>query len=319
MKFTTVDDLVDQVRSQLDEYSDDAVDTQRDIVPALNRGSDKAFGILVKHYVDPLVTYVDVTLDADGKVPRSEIPNAFEDRVLSVEAIVPGVTQRRDLSRITYRRLGSILSTSTTNYPEYYAIVGRDIVIAPTPVGGGQVRIWYARQPDNLVTSDGRITTVNDGAGYIVVDSVGPLLTTEADQLRSYINVVDGLTGEVRGSYQIKTITDNRIVLKTTPTRTSVLGRTITPVAGIGDVARPDDHICFVSGSCVPYFDTPINQYLIQFAVASIMRSRGGPADMELRILGEFEQDIRRTWAGRESQMRIRKSHKSPWSSTIRR
>lgn len=314
----TVDNLVDEVRSQLDEQNVDSVDTDRDILPSLNRGQDFAFDILARRYPEPLLKYESLAL-SDG-VSEYDIPErVFEDRVLKIEVEVPsgsGATYR-EVERISYRDISDYESASKTNVPSYYSIVGRKIRLVPQPTGTYDARLWYLRNPEKLVQPQGRITIINSGSNYVLLDGIGSALTTESDQLGSYVNFVDGQTGEIKGTAQIQNINNERVTFRSVPTRSSVLNRTIGGAISTMSLSQ-DDYICAVDGTCVPYFGRPVSNFLIQFSVAELTRKLGGSADIEERVLDKFEKQVERTSVGRESQFRISKKSRI-WGTPTRR
>ena len=163
----------------------------------------------------------------------------------------------------------------------------------------------------------GRVTVINSSLNYIIVDEASGDLTTESDRLASYVNVIDGQTGEIKGSLQIQSIVDNKITFKAHPTRTSVFNRDIsTSLQGIE--IQQDDYICAIDGICVPYFGRPTSNFLIQYAVAEITRKLGGSAETEENILKKFEQQVERTWAGRQQELRVKKKS-NVWGTNTRR
>lgn len=316
----TIQNIVDEVRAQLDEENVDSVDTARDILPSLNRAQDYAFDILSRKYEEPILAYT--TLDVVGDQIEYDIPeNVFEDRVQKLEIIVPtgsgGQATYREIQRISYRDLTNYESSTRTNVPLYYCIIGRKIRLIPVPTGTYNIRMWYLRNPEKLVLPQGRITVLNTASNYVVVDSVGDSLTTEADQLGSYVNVVDGQSGEIKGTLQIQILSENKLTFRSVPTRSSVLNRSVS-----GSLASLtmglDDYISPVEGTCVPYYGKPVSNFLIQFAVAEITRKLGGSADMEEKVLEKFEKQVERTWVGRETQLRIKKKSAN-WGVPINR
>jgi len=305
----TVDDLVDQVRSQLDELNRDSVNTEQDILPTLNRGKDYAFDIYARRYPEPILTYRTLTLVGDQQ--EYDIPeDVFEDRILKIEIRVPtgGVgSTYAEVQRISYRDLSNYESVSKTNIPLYYAVYGRKIRFVACPTGTYPARMWILREPEKLVLSQGRVTALNTASNYVVVDQAGSSLTTETDQLGSYVNVVDGQTGEIRGTLQIQSINaNNRITFRTTPARSTVLGRTVT-----GDLSSLsiglDDYLASVDGTCVPYYGKPTSNFLVQFTVAEITRKLGGAAETEQNILDKFEKQVERNFQGRPTALRVSK------------
>ena len=315
----TVENLVEEVRQQLDELNRDSVSTEADILPTLNRASDFASDILSRKYPEPLLKYA--TLDLQAGVFEYDIPeDVFEDRILKLETTVPvgsGRANYIEIQRISYRDITNYESAAISSFPLYYCIIGRKIRIVPQPSGSYDARMWFIRNPEKLVMPQGRVTLINSAQNYIIVDQADGNLTTQSDQLASYVNVVDGQTGEIKGSLQIQSIVDNKITFRSVPARISVLNREID--TSLQDVEiQQDDYICAIDGICVPYFGRPTSNFLIQYAVAEITRKLGGAADTEENILKKFEQQVERTWAGRQQDLRVKKKS-NVWGTNTRR
>lgn len=323
----TVDDLIDNVRSQIDEQNIDAVDDVADILPALNRAQDFAFNILSRQYEEPLLR--TAVVDIVGGQRDYTIPeDAFEDRLEKIEISFGG--DRYEVKRISYRDISDYETSTRVNIPQYYAIIGRKFRLLPTPTGTYDARIWYLAQPEKLVKPQGRVTKVDAVNNALILDSIGDDITTETDELNSYINVIDGHTGVVKGSFQVKITDGQKLTIKTTPTRTSVLGKTILTSledlpdpqaidAGVSTLSvDPDDYISTIHGTCIPYFPQPTTNFLIQYAVAELQRKLGGDAGLEERVLEKFEKQVERSWVGREQTLRVQKRSKN-WDRYRRR
>lgn len=316
----TVQDLADQIRSQVDEQNRDSVSTEQDILPTINRAQDYAFDILAKRYPEPILKYTTLTMN--GGQQEYDIPeDVFEDRINKIEMVIPSGANPnptyREIERISYRDITNFETPGRNSVPYYYAIYGRKMRFVPGPTGQYSARMWYLRNPEKLVLPQGRITIVNSASNYVIVDSAGDALTTEADQLGSYVNIIDGQTGEVKGSLQIQSLASNRIQFRTSPTRPSVINRAITGSLSSITVNQ-DDYLSPVDGTCVPYFGKPITNFLIQFAVAEITRKLGGESDKEETVLDKFEKQVSRTWSGREQTLRIKKRSRI-WRTPARR
>lgn len=316
-RFKTVDDLLSDVRSMIDEDNVENVKDATDLLPALNRAQDYASNILSRHYESPMLSRKTVTIsDQEFYIPE----DSFEQRVEKLEMNKNGLYY--PVTRIDYRDISIYETTTKVNIPYYYAVVGKKIRLVPGPTGTYSVRLWYLKDPDPLVTSQGRITRVNAASNYVVVDEVGGDLTAVSDDLKSFVNIIDGQSGTIKATLQIKTITGGKIEFKTSIDggRTDVHGRTIsTSMATSGDgVVEMDDYICLAEGTCVPFFQKPFSNFLVQYAVAEIRRKLGGAADMELRVLEELEKQVERSWVGREQTMRVKKKSKNWWSPTKR-
>lgn len=316
----TVQDIVDQVRNQTDEQNRDSVSTESDILPSINRAQDYAFDILARKYEEPILAFT--TVATTGGILEIDIPeDVFEDRIQKMEVIIPGgqggLATYREMQRISYRDITLYESATRTNVPYYYCIIGRKIRIIPPPAGTYSLRMWYLRNPEQLVLPQGRVTIINTASNYVVVDSAGDALTTEADQLGSYVNIVDGQTGVIKGTLQVQILAENRVTFRTTPTRSTVLNRTVSgSLVSLG--ANQDDYLAPVTGTCVPYYGKPLTNFLIQFASAEIVRKLGGQSDTEEKVLEKFEKQMERTWVGREQSLRIRKKSQN-WGLPINR
>lgn len=317
----TTDELVTAVRSRLDEMNRDSVDTTRDILPALNRGLEFAVDIYSRHYPDPFLQYV--VLDLNGTDQEYNIPgNVFEDRIVRIE-IKTSRNTYREVTRILYRDAVNYETDGTTAIPYYYTVVGRKIHFIPGPSGTYDARLWYIKEPEPLVLQQGRVTRVPTSGNYLVVDAAGPDLSTESDELNNYINVINGETGEVRATFQIASIDGNRINLRSSPSRTNVVGMTVsTSIADLG--ITPDDYICVAEGTCIPYLGAPTSNFLIQYAVAEISRQLGVQSQEEEVVLEKFEKQVQKTWAGRETTIRVAKRSQAfgvpirPWFTVTR-
>lgn len=308
-KALTTKDLIKAVRSQLDEDNTSSVDDVRDIVPALNRGLAKAYSVLARRYPDPLLTtktFSPAQEQADYEIPE----DAFEDRVEKLEAIQNGSVF--PIRRVDFRDLLYFETQGAANSPLAWASIGRTYRVAPKPTGNYQFRIWYLKEPPNLGIEQGRITSVNVAGNYVTVDSAGPELDSAIDTNNAYVNVIDKDTGIVKSSHQIQNIVGNRLLFRAIPSRTEVYGQTI--VGTIPETAQLDDYICLVTDTCISPLRNPLANYVIQFAIAELIRKLGGEADMEMRVLDQMEKDVERQWSGRENTARVRNSSKN-WMS----
>lgn len=312
----TVAEIADSVRARIDELNRDTIDTERDIVPALNRGLEYAVDIYARYYPDPFLAYTALPLTSSTQeYPLPE--DVYEDRIVRLEIKTANNTYQ-EVQRVSYKDITDFEADSPTNSPWYYAVIGRKIRLVPPPSGTYPARVWYIKNPDQLVLPQGRITLVNEANNYVVVDEIGSTLTTEADQLTSFVNIINGRTGEVKGSFQISLLDDGRINFRTvvSPGREEVLGKTInTSMVDLG--IQPDDYVCVVSGTCVPYLASPTTNFLIQYSVAELSRQLGINSVEEEQVLAKFEEQVKRTWSGREPTTRIVK--RSPaFGSVIR-
>jgi hypothetical protein len=302
---TLVDELVSECRSMLDEQNQEHIDDTLDILPALNRAQDRVVSMLARHYEEPLLEESPLTLTS-GTADYSIPDDALEQRIEKVEINVSGYYQ--PVYRISYREISKYeYENLRTPIPLYYCVIGNSFRLLPTPTGSYDGRLWYLKDPEPLVKSQGRIITVNTAGNYLLLNELGDDLTTEIEDLNCFINVVDGQSGQIKYTGQILSIdpSSNKITLRSTPSRSTVLGKTVEGSflsAGI----EPDDIICTVHGTCIPFIKKPFSLYLIQHAVAELQYKLGGNADMAYRVLQDLEKVVKRTWVGREKTFRVK-------------
>lgn len=325
----TTDDLIDEVRSMLDEDNRVSISDNGDILPALNRAQNYAANILSRHYESPMLTWKTIQPVA-GQEEYFIPEDAFEQRIEKIEVQVNNVFY--PVKRIDYRDI-SLYENPTgsgSSIPYYYAVVANRFRLLPNSNSSYNMRVWYLKDPLPLVKSQGRINIVNAANNYVIVDSVGSDLSTEADQLNSYANIIDAQTGRRKATFQVQNITAGRIVFKSVPARTTVLNTPIdtdmqnlvinsdTDNQGPSVSIEPDDYVCVIKGSAVPFFKKPFSNFLVQYAIAELQRKLGGAADLEVRVLKDLEDQVERSWVGRESTMRVEKANNT-WNAPVRR
>lgn len=300
----TVNDMVDQVREQLDESNVEDV-TPGDILAALNRAQRKAANILAKRYEDFMLASTNVTHTGGETIDIPE--DAYGRRIEQI--VVTRNSLDYPLKRVKFRDLFKYTSSAIVQIPSVYAIEGRKVVIKPTAQSGVVFKVWYNRAPETLVLQQGRITTVSVASSYVIVDALGSDLTTSVAALGAYVNVVDAQTGEVKVSLQTNALTTSTktVAFKTSGlTSSSVYNRTIA--TAIPATVEENDYLCAIHGTCVPDLPDACLDYLIQYAVTAIRRRMGEPTQEEAAELKDLEKDLESQWAGREQHNRITNS-----------
>ena len=233
----------------------------------------------------------------------------------------------------SFRDISLYETTSGTNIPYYYTVIGNKFRLLPTSNGTNPLRVWYNEDPLKLVKPQGRINSINItdlNNQYFVLDAAGSDLTTESDQLNSYINVIDAQSGKRKASFQVKNIQNELVYIKNSPARATVLNTPIDTTMVTADLLsnapanqpdvsiNADDFICVVKGGCVPFLKKPFSNFLIQYAVAEIRRKLGGPVDDEQQVLAKLEEQVERSWVGRENTLRVSKKNDT-WALPTRR
>jgi hypothetical protein len=306
----TVEDAIAEVRSLCDESNTSTIDNVTDILPSLNRAQLYAFDLLSKHYEDPLLFPIYMTVERG--VAEIDLPeNIFEDRLQKIEYQTAGYYF--ECKRISYRDISMFEVPTTVPAPPYYCIYGRKIRFLPPPDGSYSIRMWAVREPEELVMPQGRISGIDTTAGsYIIVENAGTDLTTNTNSLNCYANIIDGQTGEIKQSLMISGISSSRITFKQPVVedgdRTTVLNRSITyPLAS---TVAPDDYICVIKGSCVPILMHPLYNFLIQYAVNEMNRKLKNEFVDDKELLKLFADQVERTWSEREMTLRVQMKSK---------
>jgi hypothetical protein len=126
------------------------------------------------------------------------------------------------------------------------------------------------------------------------------------------MNIIDGQTGLVKGSFQVKTMDAETITIKTSPQRSSVYNRTIsTTLAGI--TINAGDYLASIKGTCVlPFFDL-MHTFVVQYAVAEVKRMLGYAYDVDQQLVNTFQVDISKAFGGREGGITIKRRN-SNWN-----
>lgn len=308
-RLSTIDDMVSEIREQLDELNVDAVSTQNRILPTLNRAQDYAFDTLSRRYPDPYLSFTPLVLTTAQEYPLPE--QCFEDRINKLEIITStgsnGQITAQECRRVSYYDAWKFESRSPTDTPPVYCIIGRSIRFPIAPTGRYPARICQVNEPEQAVLPQGRITAYNQPGNYVIVDAVGSDLSTEADTLESYVNLVDGSTGEIKWTGQISVIDAEQITFRASPIRDSVLNRDISgtlPLSTDTPTVSLDDYVCNVRGTCIPPSGA-LRNFLVEFTVAEIVRSLGGDASREEQVLQKFERQIEKYGTARETTQRI--------------
>lgn len=327
-----VDDMVAEVRSLLDEHNQLSVTDTGDIIPALNRGQNYAANILSRHYTPPLLKHVLIPTVSGQK--EYELPNdAFEQKIEFIEVFTAS-TGYYPLEKKPFRTLSYLENvTQSVSIPTYWATVGQKFRLYPMSNGQYPLRVWYQQDPLKLELSQGRINVVASDGTYLIVDGIGSDLTVASDQLKSYFHVVNGNTGVVKGTFQAKSIFGNRVNISSSPTRSTVMGFTIdsnlnnlsvnTPDAS-GEreftvTIAPDDYICIINGTCVPFFKKPFVNFITEYAVQELKRKLGEMGDQfEKMVLDKLEKEVELSWVGQLQTIPVVRNDRN-WSPMTRR
>jgi hypothetical protein len=317
------DDIINEVRALCDEYDTDQL-PDTDIYASLNRGMEKSTKILSRVYPDPIMQYIEISLPSTREIDLPE--NIWGDKIIRMEWYDPNNARviPTECQKVSVRLLAEQSQyLGESQIPLAYAIHGRTIRFCATPSGKRSLRIWNIREIDKLVKTHARITDLDTTNGILylgeVSSSFDPFGTVVQGDWNSYINIVDGQTGIVKGTFQIKSWdeTDTLEIKLASPDRSLVLNRPIDTSLSTTDI-NADDYICPIQGTCVLYFCDEVHAYIVQYATAECKRRLGYAYDADQNLLREFEIELKKTYQGRSLSLRIVQNNPN-WMKGARR
>lgn len=307
MRGDNVKILIDEIRSSVDELNKDNL-SDEDLLMAVNLAYAQANTVLASSYPAPLLRQQLVTIPVNTQ--EYTLPeNIFGDRVFLAQWVKLDSNGNDldvfELSKTSLATLGRA-GGKTDNFPNYFAQYERKIRFSsPVRASGMYLRLWLMASPEKLVLPFGRIVNIDaDAKTLYLVDVNEEYDYTQSDY--SYVNVIDGWTGLVKTSLQIKDFNGTDTVeFKTVPDASMVLNMTIG--SDFTEIAR-DDYLCFVVGTCVmPFSESSIRNYVFQRALAHIKREHLGYPYSQTDILAkELLASIRKEYAGRPQATRIK-------------
>jgi hypothetical protein len=240
-----------------------------------------------------------------------DIPkDALEERILKVEVF--NNSSYQEVLRVDYSQVTPHDTTTRTNFPYYYTVIGNRYRLMPPPTATYPLRVWYAKHPGHLVRELGRVEVI--GSNYVVVDEADEDLSTTG--LAAYVNLVDGQTGTIKATMQVQSIASNKLTFRSSPDRSVVFGRDTTGTLP-SDLAV-DDYVCSAEGSAIPILRSTIGTYLVQYAVAEITRKLGGEPTIEEKVKQDLEVLITKMPHARETYTRVKKRSRE-WGHSSRR
>lgn len=303
---SVVDNLILQAREMLDEANTTDV-SDAEILRAMNRGLKRLNRIATRK--QPAFFKREVTFAlTDFTSNYITLPEAsFGLIVNEVHAIVNGIAYQIEYA--TSMKTANIETGATASIGSYYTIRGDKLYIYPTPNSSSTTyRVRYQLRMPTLVKQQGRIVTVDTDNEILTLDALGSDLTTSIDDLKAFINVIDGTTGDIKETYQVASIDTSAktLSLKTSSLdRSTVFGRTVS--TAIGTTIAQDDYVTIANGTCIATFVKDYDDYLIAHAVLDVKRSKGEDTNAEYAHFKEVEKDIEKMWTGRPSKMRVSK------------
>jgi hypothetical protein len=299
----TVNDLAEELRSLLDEFNDSNLDIERDVLPVFNDAQLMAYGVLARSYPEPLLTPIDVPVTS-GTITVELPESLFGDALREVEWIDASDYDRpQKCDRVLIRKLSQNHASATVDAPRMHAIYGRNIRFNQPASGRKTLRLWALREPDQLLSPFGRILNVDETNNILYLTDINTDYDVTSGDY-SYVNIIDGQTGLIKGTVQILEWDDvDTARIKTVPDAATVMGK---PVNGDISSAERDDYLCFIRGTCVLQFSDVIRNFIKQYAIDRIKRNKlGYPYDVDNKLVDEFRKEMKKAYMGRMSAFRV--------------
>lgn len=301
-----VDDLVTEVRDVIDE-NNTADLSDEELLRFLNRAQKKLGRLVARHAPDLFKRETSVT---SSGASGAEVPD------LSLGFMVTDVATRNGNSWYPAQRRGlkeltALESEASTNLPLYYACLGRRIKFFPVSTSGTVHRVRYQYRPPDLVKAYGRVVAfAESGAGgstvTVTLDTLHEGLTTSVDNLGAFVNLIDGLTGEIRATMQIANINTSTNVLTF---KSSSLDRTVVHGLDVSSALpaelAKDDYVCQANGVCIPLLFQDYDDFLVAHAAVEVKKKLGESVQEDMANLSGLEEDLRLAWAGREAHKQV--------------
>jgi hypothetical protein len=305
----TIQDLIDEIRSTIEEENEVQVQDDRDLLPIINSAHEKAFEVLSQVYSDPILTFSTHTLSEQvWTLPE----NIFQEKIRAAVWVDASDQKIRDCKKSSiFTHLDKQTTVGSGFYPSSYISLGRRIKFSSVP--NGRLMLFYLKEIDRLVRPIATIDSIS-GTDTILFSDLDPEYDPTLGRLDSYLNIIDGQTGLVKGSVQVKTLGTASLEIKSIPERSRVLNRTISSdlTTLTDELSQPytiegDDYLCSVKGTCVLPYLSLIKSYVKQESIATLKRNQGFAYDVDQQLVAQFRSDMQKSAnAERDNPMTIR-------------
>lgn len=302
--------LIQEIRDQSNERNQSAFKDDA-IVRVLNRGLKYITSELARQWEEPLLARVEFNpSDYDREHGLPLPPDCFEERVVYVQVATP--IAPTPVPMRSYTQIASLdIRGSTTFIPLAAYQRERHLFLAPSPSQAYPILVDYVRMADPIVQTIGRINTVGGGGtpDSVTLDAdtmdLG-LVSANSDNRLSYVNLVDGMTGEILSTRQVQRIDGSKVTFRSAVVRGEVEGRVVAPNFD-GVDPEPDMYLCPVAGTCVPQYGTMFYNFLVEYSVAAIDRALGDAlVAIAKQIADRAAEAARQQRAGRPNTLRVK-------------
>lgn len=297
-----VSELIEEVREQSDEENTSDL-TSAKILNALNRAQQRLARLTVRHYPELLKRSLTQAVASGGStITMPELAQAFTN--VQVDGQYGGVWHP-----VIYTNTTNVLALEgpiTSPIPLNWTQQGNIITLYPTLSSGVNIRIRYEKKPFKLVEEQGRITSIDAVNGILYLDALGSSLSTSVSNLTAFVNVIDQFTGDVKGTYQVASLTSasSALTIKTSSlSRSSVFGLGVSDA--LSSTITEDDYVCLASGTCIPFFFREYTDFLSRYATNEVKLRYGLLTELDIAALKDIEDDVKQMWASRPQGLRM--------------
>lgn len=311
----TADELIQRVRDIVDE--DNTTDiSDALILRMLNRAQQELVRILTKRYKNHYMREVvystsDMTTDASSATRVLEVPNqAYGFAVNYIDAKIG--SSWFPVQQVPFPYTLGLDNNQSSGLPLSYALKGNYVYLFPAPHSGTEVRIRYQFRAPKIVASQGRITAFDLSTETMTLDSLGSDLTTSVTNLWAFLNIIDHLTGEIKGTVQISGITTTTKVLQVKTSsldRSSVFGYTVRSDLP-ADISK-DDLVCTADGTAIPLLAHDMTNFLVDIAGFYTKRKLGTVDQADFADRDAIIKAIESTQFGRQYTKKIHQTDSS--------
>lgn len=315
----TIQDMIDQLRSVIEEENTAQIKDDRDLLPLINNAHKKAFEILAQIYPEPIMTFQ--TFDVSSQVWT--LPeNIYQDKVILMVWVDGNDMRIVECKKSSPMKFIEKQQNVCAGYPTSYIVAGRKIKFS-SPPPAGRLTVFYLTELNTLVRPIAVIDEL-EGTDKLYFSELDAEYSPSADRLDGYLNVIDGQTGLIKASVQVKTLGTDYIEIREIPDRTRVLNRNIstnltTLVDDFGEALtiEADDYLCAITGTCVIPYMSMVESYIRQDCIAALKRNQGFAYDVDQQLVAQFRSDMQKAAnSSRDNPITIRRRN-SCWNSRV--
>jgi len=312
----TIQNLIDELRSTIEEENSAQLKDDRDLLPIINSAHKRAFEILTQLYPEPIMTFSTYDVSTQlWTLPE----NLYQDKIVHMVWVDENERKICDCKKSSLTKFTEQQQTAYQGYPRSYVVIGRNVKFSSPP--GGKLMVFYLVDLPKLVRPLATIDEV-EGTDKLYISELDAEYDPTASRTSGYLNIVDGQTGLIKGSVQVKTLGTDYIEIRSTPDRSKVLNRAIasdltalTDDLGQSISVEADDYLCEIAGVCVIPYDSMVAAFIKQSSIATLKRNQGYAYDVDQQLEGQFRSDMQKAAnASRDNPITIRRTN-ACWNS----